>query len=143
MELDMTTRIRHIASLTLALLATLLIGATARAQDAVQTPAITTPVALPSLHESLTPPNAATQNTASPAAAGPTLEAASVAVRRPVADEKAFAPAPSPVQGEGTGLMILGGAGVLVGLVVGGGAGYAISVGGAVVGLYGLYQYLK
>jgi hypothetical protein len=39
--------------------------------------------------------------------------------------------------------MIVGGAAVLVGLVIGGSAGGAIAVGGAVVGLIGLYQYLQ
>ena len=39
--------------------------------------------------------------------------------------------------------MIVGGAAVLVGLVIGNGAGNAIAVGGAVIGLYGLYQYLQ
>ena len=39
--------------------------------------------------------------------------------------------------------MIVGGAAVLVGIVVGNNAGYAISIAGAVIGLYGLYQYLQ
>ena len=40
-------------------------------------------------------------------------------------------------------LMIVGGAGMLTGAVVGGDPGTLISVGGAVVFLWGLYQYLK
>jgi hypothetical protein len=40
-------------------------------------------------------------------------------------------------------LMIVGGAGMLTGLVIGHDAGVLISVGGAVVFLWGLYQYLQ
>jgi hypothetical protein len=40
-------------------------------------------------------------------------------------------------------MMIVGGAGVLVGAIVGGRAGTAIMVGGGVVGLVGLWNYLK
>jgi hypothetical protein len=84
---------------------------------------------------------AAIEPTTAPAA-GPTMESASVAVRHqadaaPAAAQRRGGSAP------GTALMIVGGAAVLVGLVIGGGAGGAIAVGGAVLGLYGLYQYLQ
>jgi hypothetical protein len=75
-----------------------------------------------------------------PANVGPTLDAASVAVRHsavPTAQSRHGGSAP------GTALMIVGGAAILVGLVIGGGAGAAIAVGGAVAGLIGLYQYLQ
>ena len=78
-----------------------------------------------------------------PSVAGPTRDAATVAVRHtPAAD--AAAPQP-PMRGHdrGTALMIFGGAAILTGIVIGNGAGYAISVAGAVVGLYGLYEYLQ
>ena len=39
--------------------------------------------------------------------------------------------------------MVVGGAAVLVGLVIGGSAGGAIAIGGAVAGLIGLYEYLQ
>ena len=78
-----------------------------------------------------------------PSVAGPTREAATVAVHRaPVADAAAPQPA-TRGHDRGTALMIVGGAAVLTGIVIGNGAGYAISVVGAVVGLYGLYQYLQ
>jgi hypothetical protein len=51
--------------------------------------------------------------------------------------------APAQARDKGTALVIVGGAAILTGIVVGSGAGYAISVGGAVIGLYGLYQYLQ
>jgi hypothetical protein len=38
--------------------------------------------------------------------------------------------------------MILGGAALVTGLIIGGDAGTVIAVGGAIIGLYGLYVYL-
>jgi hypothetical protein len=85
---------------------------------------------------------AATQPAATSAApVGPTMEAASVAVRHaPVTDA---APARRAGYGQPVALMVVGGAAVLVGLIIGGGAGTAIAIGGAVAGLVGLYQYLQ
>ena len=40
-------------------------------------------------------------------------------------------------------LMIIGGAGFIAGLIIGGGAGTAIAIAGAVMALYGLYLYLR
>ncbi|CAN5131490.1 hypothetical protein BH09GEM1_BH09GEM1_13700 [soil metagenome] len=80
--------------------------------------------------------------------AGPTLSRATVGVRH-VDDAAAAAAAkaaPAAPQGErshGQVLMIVGGAAILTGIVVGNNAGYAISIAGAVVGLYGLYEYLQ
>src|SRR6187551_1172390 len=57
-----------------------------------------------------------------------------------------FAPAPTPSPGrnsENTALMLVGGAALIVGAVIGGDAGTIIMIGGAGVGLYGLWQYLK
>lgn len=80
---------------------------------------------------------------AAPVMSGPTRDAATIAVHRTTAVHPA-APQPA-VRGHdrGTALMIFGGAAILTGVVIGNGAGYAISVVGAVVGLYGLYQYLQ
>jgi hypothetical protein len=83
----------------------------------------------------------ATEPAAAPVA-GPTLESATVAVRHQ-ADLSPAAPQRRGGSAPGTALMIVGGAAVLVGLVIGGSAGGAIAVGGAVVGLVGLYQYLQ
>jgi len=47
-----------------------------------------------------------------------------------------------PSRGSGVGLMILGGAALVTGLIIGDNAGTVIAVGGALVGLYGLYVYL-
>ena len=40
-------------------------------------------------------------------------------------------------------MMIVGGAGLIVGALVGGKAGAVIMVGGGVIGLFGLWNYLK
>jgi hypothetical protein len=77
-------------------------------------------------------------------AAGPTLGSATVGVRHADASAAKAAPAaPRGGRSNGEALMIVGGAAVLVGIVVGNNAGYAISIAGAVIGLYGLYQYLQ
>lgn len=78
--------------------------------------------------------------------AGPTTDAAVVAVRRPVTREARTAN--TMVQrrkgyGQPIALMVVGGAALLTGLIIGDDAGTVIAVGGAVVGLYGLYQYLQ
>lgn len=46
-------------------------------------------------------------------------------------------------QGEGIALMAVGGAGLVAGLLIGGGAGSAVAIGGLAVGLVGLYQYVR
>ncbi|NUO94229.1 MAG: hypothetical protein HOQ14_07085, partial [Gemmatimonadaceae bacterium] len=53
------------------------------------------------------------------------------------------AAAPRGGYGQPVALMVVGGAALVVGLIIGGGAGTAIAVGGAVAGLVGLYQYLQ
>jgi hypothetical protein len=73
---------------------------------------------------------------------GPTADAAAVGVRHAPAPKDA-APARRGGYGQPVALMVVGGAAVLVGLIIGGGAGTAIAIGGAVAGLVGLYQYLQ
>jgi hypothetical protein len=75
----------------------------------------------------------------------PSRDAASVAVRAPLADRELSGdaePLAAAALGRGESLMILGGAALLAGLIIGDDAGTVIAVGGAVVGLYGLYVYL-
>ena len=74
--------------------------------------------------------------------AGPTLDAASVAVRH-VESPVTAAPARHGGYGQPVALMVVGGAAFITGLIIGDDAGTAIAVGGAVVGLVGLYQYLQ
>lgn len=74
---------------------------------------------------------------------GPTFAALTVGVRNAV---PATTPAPqrgSAGLGQNEALMIVGGAALLVGAVVGGDAGDIFMIGGAIVGLYGLYKYLQ
>ena len=74
---------------------------------------------------------------------GPTRASLSVAARTNIE------PLTSPSAASGAGLtqpqalMIVGGAAILVGAIVGDTAGDVFMVGGAVVGLYGLYKYLQ
>ena len=91
--------------------------------------------------------------TPAPAAAqgAPTLRAsgAPVAAQASVGVQKAKAvpaPLPAPPRADtkqNRAMMIVGGAAMLTGAVVGSDAGTLISVGGAVVFLWGLYQYLQ
>jgi hypothetical protein len=73
---------------------------------------------------------------------GPTMEAASLSPRlnRSAALETHAMRKPSG--GSGVGLMILGGAALVTGLIIGDDAGTVIAVGGAIIGLYGLYVFL-
>ena len=123
---------RTLRSLGLAFGAALLLGTPLRAQAAVLSATVdSTATWAPAAAES------------APTAAGPVRDGAAVAVRHTTAPNAA---APQPAMGgheRGTALMIVGGAAILTGIVIGNGAGYAISVVGAVVGLYGLYQYLQ
>ena len=101
-------------------------------------------VARPAAAQSLAPAPA-TAAVAAPVAEptpGPTLAAASVAVRHAESPVTA-APARRAGYGQPVALMVVGGAALLTGLIIGDSAGTAIAVGGAVVGLVGLYQYLQ
>ena len=74
---------------------------------------------------------------------GPTVSALTVGVRNVV---PATTPAPqrgSAGLGQNEALMIVGGAAILVGAIVEGDAGKIFMIGGAIVGLYGLYKYLQ
>ena len=78
-------------------------------------------------------------------AAGPTLDAATVGIHRD-ATQSATTPTnatPARHSDQPTALMIVGGAAFLAGAIIGGDAGTIIMVGGAAVGLYGLYLYLQ
>lgn len=127
---------RIVRPLALALtVASVALAAPARAQEAASASLTPAPT---SVAPASSPASAAS---ATPAPAGPTLEAASVGVRHAPATDAA--PARRSGYGQPVALMVVGGAAVLVGLIIGGGAGTAIAIGGAVAGLVGLYQYLQ
>ena len=89
------------------------------------------------------PVNAVATNDSTPV--GPSI-ASSVAYR-PAASTDSLSLEPQRRRSQGMGqagaMMIAGGAGVIVGLIIGDDVGTLIAVGGAVVGLYGLYLYMK
>jgi len=103
--------------------------------------AVARPAAAQSISLAPSPVTAAVAPLAEPTT-GPTLAAASVAVRHAEAPVTAT-PARRAGYGQPVALMVVGGAAVLTGLIIGDDAGTAIAVGGAVVGLIGLYQYLQ
>lgn len=79
------------------------------------------------------------------APAGPTIQAARAGITAaeataPVVDDARQLETPSR---ESAALMIVGGAALLAGLLIGGGAGTALALGGALVGLYGLWMYVR
>jgi len=76
---------------------------------------------------------------------GPTMASARVAAHTPQSSELPdLSAAPQRAGlGQARALMIVGGAGLLAGAIIGGDAGGIIMVGGAVIGLIGLYEYLQ
>jgi hypothetical protein len=127
----MTARFRSTRSLVFALGATVLFVAPLHAQDASLAAPVSAPVVAPESQPAVQTPT------------GPTMDAATIAVKNVSSELKAPAPAAGKYYDQGTKLMIVGGAAILTGIVVGGDAGHAISIVGAVVGLYGLYKYLE
>jgi len=87
-------------------------------------------------------PNIATTQIEKPQV-GPTFAALTVGVRNVVPATPQAAQRGSAGLGQNEALMIVGGAAILVGAVVGGDAGDIFMIGGAIVGLYGLYKYLQ
>ena len=79
---------------------------------------------------------------AAPARSGaPAREAVALRLRSTV---NAAAPAPVPrASADSKALMIVGAAGVVTGIIVGGDAGTILVLGGAGIGLYGLYKYMQ
>ena len=93
-------------------------------------------------------PSPATVVTASVNApvAGPTLDGATVGIKHNDVQATTTPINATPAARRGdqpTALMIVGGAAFLAGAIIGGDAGTIIMVGGAAVGLYGLYLYLQ
>lgn len=134
----MTVRLRSTCTFVMATAVATLLAAPLRAQEGLLVPP-PAPAPVPSAAAPAAPSHAA------PApAAGPTVEAAAVGARQLVSSSReSNAAAPRGGRGQPVALIVVGGAAILAGLIIGGGAGYAIAVGGAVIGLVGLYQYLQ
>ena len=65
------------------------------------------------------------------------IKASSTAAAKPMAAERNLG------AGRNVALMVVGGAALIIGAVIGGTAGVLIAVGGAAVGLYGLYHFVQ
>jgi hypothetical protein len=79
-------------------------------------------------------------------AAGPRREVTATAVRQHAQSVDSTATtlaAPRKNMGQPIALMVVGGAAIILGAVIGGDAGTLFMIGGAVAGLIGLYQYLQ
>ena len=125
---------------TLTFLAPLFLAAAASAQMPKATPA---PEA-PTLSLVLVAPAPAPQPAFARAAAGPSIAVASAAY----APAATAAPTAAPqrrtsTQNRGMTFMIVGGAALIGGLVIGDDAGTLIAIGGLGIGLYGLYLYVQ
>ena len=91
---------------------------------------------------------ASNRATNSPAAsAGPTNAASAVGIRAPVAARSnagaAVAADPHLGAGQNVALMVVGGAALIIGAAIGDTAGVLLAVGGAIVFLYGLYNFIQ
>ena len=107
-------------------------------------------VALSFLAVSFAPTGGVAQSASGPSAGdrvapvGPRAEAARFGVEAAeVAAEEPAAALQRRSVGEPMALMVVGGAALLAGLIIGGDVGTVFAVGGAIIGLYGLYQYLR
>jgi hypothetical protein len=100
--------------------------------------------AMPAL--SSTPETQIAPQTVAPApVVGPTLDAAraGVAPRESKTLMKNSSADAHIGAGQNVAMMVVGGAAFLTGLIIGGDGGTVIAIGGAAVGLYGLYNYIK
>lgn len=112
-------------------LLTLVLPAAAVAQDVTETAAVrVTTVA--------TDTTAATT-----ASAGPRLEHTAIAARAASEPVESASMQGRPTRSRSVALMIVGGAAIVVGSIIGGDAGTLFAIGGAVALLYGLYHYLQ
>jgi hypothetical protein len=110
-------------------------GQTTGATD-VQVPAVAAPVADQS--------PVAVPAVEQPVSLAPFADKASVGVRQLAPNSPVpYATPPKEKVGSNVALMIVGGAGLIVGAIIGGTAGTIVMVGGGVVGLLGLYRYLQ
>jgi hypothetical protein len=94
----------------------------------------------------LAAPIAGAQRSAVVREPGPSVAATAVSFRAPPSTSAGDLSLAAPRRGglsRPAKLMIFGGAALLTGVLIGNDAGTVIAVGGAVVGLYGLYLYLN
>lgn len=99
-------------------------------------------VQLASLDPAVASPAAQADTLVAPTATGPSMQASTLSPRLATDAPLETNAMRRPTRGSGVGLMILGGAALITGAIIGDTPGTIIMVGGAVVGLYGLYVYL-
>lgn len=89
-------------------------------------------------------PAAPQAQTQTRAAAGPTMSSNVAGIKRTTA-AAAKAPAAEARLGAGrnVAMMVVGGAAIIIGAIIGGTAGVLIAVAGAAIGLYGLYNFVQ
>jgi hypothetical protein len=88
----------------------------------------------------VTTPAGASRAAGTPATLGPTFAAAQFGMRQDVSAPTAVNPSAFKTsRREGRILALVGGAALITGLLIGDDAGTVIAVGGAAIGLYGLY----
>lgn len=94
---------------------------------------------------SASPDQAVTAPALQPSSAGPRMDAVRLGVEPAEVNAEAASSAAmaQPRMGQSMALMIVGGAALVSGLIIGGDAGTILALGGAVVGLIGLYHYLR
>jgi hypothetical protein len=88
-------------------------------------------------------PATSTAPAAAIAAVGPVMQPAGVVARQQASPLTMM---PMPVNGENSqnlALMLVGGAGLIVGAIIGGQSGTIVMVGSGVIGLVGLFRYLQ
>ena len=102
-----------------------------------------TPAAASGIAASLILPEAPVAVAPSALSLAPTRANGVAGVRTSVASTTLVQPAIANVRSGNAALMIIGGAGLLVGALISGSAGTVIMVGGGVIGLIGLWNYLN
>jgi hypothetical protein len=138
----MHARSRIALSATVAALALCVSARTALSQQVIPSPSATSPTVASQALAPRTPP---ADVAASTRGAGPTVDAARAGVTQESSEELKVSSAAQRRRGLGqpVALMVVGGAALLAGLIIGDDAGTVIAVGGALIGLYGLYEYLQ
>lgn len=139
--------------LTTALAALLVTGGVLAAQNAVPSSPVSNPQLAPAAAPAPADPGAASADQmpiAAPEPAAAQVSQAPFAANEPVGVHSKSSDMPGPIappradrHNQAVTLMIIGGAALLGGAIIGGSGGTLIAVGGIVCGAIGLYQYLN
>lgn len=78
---------------------------------------------------------------------GPTVAASTIGIRAPSAAKAGNSTAAAADThlgaGQNVALMVVGGAAIVIGAVIGGAGGILLAIGGAAIGLWGLYNFIQ